>query len=152
MALFWPFNLIQVSNSKPEVVVVIKPLPTVNLKYKEGDGQVLLVKIELEDPDLSDPTEVEDPWDIWRPGKKNSHSKQKRLPVFEEYSSVALCQKFLLPSVTLILKRAGAVNRMSGLQIPSVNELRVRVICSLICIVLIECFDVNKEIQKGLII
>ena len=84
--------------------------------------------------------------------KKNSHSKQKRLPVFEEYSSVALRQKFLLPSVTLILKRTGAVNRMSGLQIPSVNELRVRVICCLICIVLIECFDVNKEIQKGFII
>ena len=61
MAFFWPFNLIQVSNSKPEVVVVIKALPTVNLKYKEGDGQVLLVKIKLEDPDLSDPTEVEDP-------------------------------------------------------------------------------------------
>ena len=55
-------------------------------------------------------------------------------------------------SVTLILKRTGAVNRMSGLQIPSVNELRVRVICCLICIVLVECFNVNKEIQKGFII
>ena len=144
-----PFNLIQVSKSKPEVVVAKKALLTVNLKYKEGDGQVLLVKIELED--LSDPRKLKI-LETYEEQEKNSHSKQKRLPVFEEYSSVALCQKFLLPSVTLILKRTGAVNKMSGLQIPSVNELRVRVICCLICIVLKECFDVNKEIQKGFII
>ena len=37
-----------------------KALPTVNLKYKEEDGQAPFIEVELEDPDPFDPMEVED--------------------------------------------------------------------------------------------